>query len=375
MNLAIISPGQNAYSETFIQAHKNIEADNVFFFYGGVIPTYLENEGIVNISARTLNTRTLINLIPKINPFRILKKKFSIKEELFAQSLKRHHIDVVLAEFGQTGVACLNVCNYLNIPLITHFHGVDITADLERYKEKYKELIRKTPYVVGVSKEMRETLISLGGEPDRVIYTPCGPNPMFYDTTRKADGTRFVCVGRFVDKKAPYYVIMAFKKVVDKYPNAILDMVGTGPLYDTCINLSKYFNLTRNINFTGVKTPNEIQELHSKAVAYVQHSITAGNGDKEGTPVGVMEASASALPVISTLHAGIKDVVINGETGLLCEEHDIDAMAKNMIWVIENHDAALTMGEKGRIYVKDNFSLEKHISILSSTVEKAYNRI
>ena len=373
MNLAIISPGKNIYSETFIQAHKSIAADNVFFYYGGTIPSFLENDGVMNLTASSFNKKSIIKLVLKINLIKWIKSGLSLKEHLFAQSLKKKKIDVVLAEFGPTGVACLNVCKYLKIPLITHFHGYDITSALDEYKDRYKVLLKECKYVVGVSTEMVQSLIMLGADPKKVVYTPCGPSPIFYNTNRNLKGISFVSVGRFVDKKAPYYVIMAFKEVVNRYPNAILNMVGTGPLFDTCVNLSKYLGLSSSINFLGVKTPEEIQELHSHSIAYVQHSITAGNGDKEGTPVGIMEASASALPVISTYHAGIKDVVVHRETGLLCDEHDVKGMAENMLWIIENSESALRMGQKGRIFVKDNYSLERHISILSSTVKKAYN--
>ena len=78
-----------------------------------------------------------------------------------------------------------------------------------------------------------------------------------------------------------------------------------------------------------VRFPDTIIELvqHLKSsTAFAQHSITAENGDMEGTPVGIVEASYAGLPVISTFHAGIPDVINNRETGLLVEEHDVEEM-------------------------------------------------
>ena len=108
-----------------------------------------------------------------------------------------------------------------------------------------------------------------------------------------------------------------------------------------------------------------------ESVAFVQHSITADNGDMEGTPVAVLEASAAGLPVISTFHAGIPDVIIHGETGLLVEEHDVEGMANYMIHLLENPDKAINMGAKGKTHIRDNFSLDRHLNTISELVKKA----
>ncbi len=372
MNLAIISPGKNNYSETFIQAHKQIKADNIFFYYDGNIPNYLEGNGLINLSRESYSFKGLLSLVRKANPFAFFKQRLSIREHLFAQSLKHNKIDVVLAEFGTTGVACMNVCKSLNIPLITHFHGHDITAGLSENRNSYKKLVKYSSFVIGVSKEMVQTLIELGAPADKVIYTPCGPNPRFYNNNPNFKSNYFISVGRFVDKKAPYYTILAFKKVLEKRPDAILRMVGDGPLLPTCKNLIRYFNLQNNIKLLGIKKPDEIQNLYNESIAFIQHSITAENGDKEGTPVVVMEAAASSLPVISTFHAGIADVIIDRETGLLCNEHDVETMSDNIFWILDNKAKAQAMGLSSKKRIQQEFSLQKHIETLSEVIYKAY---
>jgi glycosyltransferase involved in cell wall biosynthesis len=91
----------------------------------------------------------------------------------------------------------------------------------------------------------------------------------------------------------------------------------------------------------------------------------------EGTPVGILEASAAGLPVISTFHAGIPDVIIHEKTGLLCNEHDYKKMAENMLWVLEHSEESAAMGAAGRKNIKENFSMEKHIGKLNEIIEKA----
>ena len=75
--------------------------------------------------------------------------------------------------------------------------------------------------------------------------------------------------------------------------------------------------------------------------------MIAGNGDSEGTPVAILEAAAAGLPVISTLHAGIPDVIEDGKNGFIVEEHDVDGMARCMIEILESPDEARRMGKAG----------------------------
>ena len=80
---------------------------------------------------------------------------------------------------------------------------------------------------------------------------------------------------------------------------------------------------------------------------------------------------AAGLPVISTRHAGIPDVVIEGETGLLVNENDIDEMANHIIFLAENRNKAKEMGINGKNRIKSNFTLEKHIQTLNNLIYEA----
>lgn len=375
MKLAIVSPSQNAFSETFIQAHKKIKADEVFYYYGGYMPTHLEREGLINISKETNDFKTIFRLARKLNPLTILSSKLSLRDALLYHSFKKHKIDVVLAEFGPTAVECLRVCKTLKLPLITHFHGYDVEAIEKKHKDAYKDVFEYSSFIVAVSKEMVEDLIKLGAQENKIIYSPCGPNEIFYENKPNFRNKNMVAVGRLVDKKAPYYLILTLKKVLTKHPDAFLTIVGEGPLLNTCKNLISVLNLSNNVNLAGIKKPKEIQEIFENSSIFIQHSVKTIEGDKEGTPVGVMEASAAALPIVASRHAGIKDVVIDNVSGFLVDEHDIEAMADNIIKILDNPKLAKEMGEKGREHISDNFSLEKHLLLLSNAVKEAITRV
>jgi colanic acid/amylovoran biosynthesis glycosyltransferase len=356
--LAIFSPNQNAYSETFIQAHKNLPF-NIRFYYGDFLPSTLE-------FYPDLFQFTLLQRVKKK-----LNKKLNLKEHALLNSLKRERVDFVLAEYGPTACATLNVVKFLKLPLVVHFHGFDAsnTDILKVHAQGYKRVFKYARVVIVVSNTMQESLVELGCPPQKLILTTYGPDEQFLEVKPTFSQNQFVAVGRFVEKKAPQLTISAFKKVTDKYPDAKLVIAGTGELLSTCKNLVSELNLDSNVEFKGVQTPQEIQNLFKNSLAFVQHSVVASNGDSEGTPLAVLEAQAAGLPVISTRHAGIPDVVIHEETGLLVGEFDIDSMATNMLRMISDKELAKKMGEAGRDRIISHFSKEKNLTIIKNLIE------
>lgn len=363
MNIAIISPNKNIYSETFIQAHKKLNG-NIFFYYGGAIPSYLEGVGYIGPS------NCIGNRIKRFIGKKLFILKLSDQENAFAKSLKKNNIDVVLAEYGTTGAKLVNTCRQLDIPLTTIFHGFDASKEqiLTSFKNEYKKLFDRAESIIAVSRQIKRKLIELGCLDKKIFLTPCAPDDKFLAIEPAfKEPKSFVAIGRFINKKAPYYTIMAFQQVTKKHPNAILYFAGEGELLECCKNIAAYFKLEKNIFFLGKITPEKYIALLSTVQGFIQHSITANDGDAEGTPVAVLEASAAGIPVISTFHAGISDVILHEETGLLVEEHDVDGMAQNIIKLIEDPQLARELGAKGKQRIKEHFTMKKHLR----TIEKA----
>jgi len=358
--LAIFSLNKITYSETFIQAHKNLDF-NIKFYYGGKLPTDLEGEdNILKLSFKERIKRRLL-------------KDFSFAEKKILFSLRKEKVDCVLAEYGPTACATLNIVKFLQIPMIVHFHGFDAShlPTIETYKDQYKNVFDYASAVVAVSKKMKSDLINLGCPDQKIVVSSCGPNPGFFKNKPKFDSQQFITVGRFVEKKSPYSSILAFKKVLERFPEAKLVMVGEGQLYSSCKILVRTLNLESNVEFRGVQSQEKVKDLFEGSIALLQPSIVAEDGDAEGTPVVVLEAQAAALPVIGTYNAGIPDVVIHNETGLLVQEHDLDGMANNMLHILQEKELVKHLGEAGRKRVKENFTMEKHLGTLNQVIREA----
>lgn len=365
MNIALLSPSKNQYSETFIQAHLELLKGSIFHYYHGELPTMLDDYPI--IYGRSKRIKHILKGYYRLN-------EYSTEQEALMQSFQDNKIDVVFAEYGGTGETVAELCESLGIPLIVHFHGFDAhhRNQIIAY-QSFKNSFRYAKYIVAVSGKMKDALIKLGCPPDKIVYTVCGPRKDFFEINPDFAEPVFLSAGRFTDKKAPYYIILAFAKVLEKIPNAKLIMAGDGELFNTCQNLMNYYKLEKNISLVGSISSGELRKYMEKSRGFIQHSITTPEGNSEGTPVVITEAGAAGLPVVATAHAGIADVIRHGYTGLLSDEHDIDQMSANIIKLAEDPDLAKRMGSKAREMILENYSLERHINTLNSTIAKAVN--
>jgi len=295
------------------------------------------------------------------------KKLSPVKTKYLSKYLIKNRIQAVLAEYGPTGAAVMDACRMANVPLIVHFHGYDahrkdITSS---YKHLYRQMFGQASAIVVVSSKMNKQLIELGAPPEKIYYNVYGvETDRFKATDPGKNPPRFLAVGRFVDKKAPYLTILAFKELLNHFSSARLVMVGDGPLLETCTQISKALNIRNSIEFTGPLKHDKVAMLMQKSRAFVQHSVTSGSGDSEGTPVSLLEACASGLPIISTRHAGIKDIIIENEFGFLVDESDIQQMAKHMITLAQQPELALSLGKNARNHILKHLTMEKSINNL-----------
>jgi colanic acid/amylovoran biosynthesis glycosyltransferase len=81
-------------------------------------------------------------------------------------------------------------------------------------------------------------------------------------------------------------------------------------------------------------------------------------------PNAILEASASGLPVVATRHAGIPEVVVDGETGFLVEERDVEGMARQMTRLVLEPGLVAELGRAGRRRMQESFSIDSRIARL-----------
>ena len=287
--------------------------------------------------------------------------------------IRRERPDAVLVDFGFEAVRVMEACAWSGVPLVVHFRGSDASADgrLGLLRQRYQRLLSIAAGVVVKSRPMAETLKALGACPERMLISPSGANArLFFGSEPATAPPVFLAVGRFVPKKGPLHTIRAFSQVCEglepEQPDLALWMVGEGPLLADARALVRSLGLVARGRFLGVRRQEEVAQLMREVRGFVQHSLVAADGDSEGNPVAVMEAQLSGLPVVATSHAGIPDVVLDGVTGFLVGEGDVQGMAEAMMRLAVDPALAARLGDGGRRRIHEGFTIDHHLHQLSS---------
>jgi colanic acid/amylovoran biosynthesis glycosyltransferase len=370
MRICIAYPQQNVPSETFIRAHVDKLPGEKLILTDGYFPTRVAGKpllpgllGFVHRHQRYL-----------FEPFSSYATKIPVLA--LARFLKRRKIDVVLAEYGVTASEITEACERAGVPLVAHFHGFDAYQHhVLKVRGNYRDMFKYSSALISVSLRMCEQLKLLGAPESKIFYVPYGIDLKVFEQTNPAlIPPIFLAVGRFVDKKAPYLTVLAFGEALQKCPNIRLIMAGDGPLLESSKQLARSIGISDAIEFLGVVEHTRVAELMKRSRVFVQHSITPSHGDSEGTPVALLEAAASGLPVISTDHAGIPEAVLNGRTGLLVREGDISGMACHMTTLAQDPLRAQELGNRAREHVSHNYASERCIFRLSAILQWVASR-
>jgi colanic acid/amylovoran biosynthesis glycosyltransferase len=366
--IAIISKNKDKYSETFIHQHVKMLPQTVSFLCEGYLPTMYSEDRLITFSP-------IINHLN--NWLLVFRKKSALDKNQLINAIQsyliKRKIKVIICEYGPSGVSIMHIAQKLNIPLIVHFHGYDAYRNdvLTFYREEYKELFLIAKQIIVVSRHMYNQLIQLGCEKIKLTLLTYGiDTTIFKFSNQKKSNLTFISCGRFVEKKAPLITIRAFAKAYNKNKSIRLIMIGDGELLSDAINLTNELHVNKAVEFKGVQSQNIISNLYSNSFAFLQHSISTDDHDSEGTPLSIMEAMSVGLPVISTKHGGILDIIKNGVNGLLVDERDVNGMTEKIELLIQNPELAREIGKKASEYIQKNYDINMYIKKLSDIVDK-----
>ena len=376
--LAVVVPEPNVVSESFIQAQIEGLSEHTISIWGSPRPLHRGKGGTVlsRTSSLLAGALGLVTGMDSARAVAVVGNRLPTTryENQLAAFLCRSQVDVVLAEYGPTGVVVMNACARAATPLVVHFHGYDayLRETLDQMGESYARLFDVADRIVVVSKHMVGQLGHLGAPLDRIVYNPYGVDiDAFCGGEPELAAPTLLALGRFVDKKAPTLTVRAFSKVHREEPRSQLVMLGNGPLREACIELARDLEIEESVSFPGSIGHDGVAEWMRRVRCFVQHSRRAVDGDSEGTPLAVLEASSCGLPVVSTRHAGIVEAVLDGVSGFLVDEGDVDSMAKHMLRFVREPELAERMGAAGRRHIEANYSSQGSLGRLRSILAEA----
>ncbi len=307
---------------------------------------------------------------------RSLRDLFYVNNFLTNESKKSY--DLIHAHYGSNGLigAILKEAGVFRGKLITSFHGYDFSKLInERGSETYKELFRIGDLFTANTNFTKGKLIELGCSKSKIVMLPVGMDINFFNFRerylRDRSLVKLLTIARMVEKKGLEYAIKAVSRVAQKYSNIEYNIIGDGILRSRLENLIKGLGISDKINLLGWKTQEELKSLLQEAHIFILTSVTAGDGDMEGQGLVLQEAQAVGLPVLSTLHNGIPEGVIDGKSGFLVPERDVDALVKKLEYLIEHPELWPEMGRYGRKFVEERYDIQK----LNQRLVKIYEAI
>jgi glycosyltransferase involved in cell wall biosynthesis len=277
-----------------------------------------------------------------------------------ADGFGRHGVAVVLTEYLDTWLPLLPWLADQGLPVYAHSHGRDVSVRLRDpwWQERYLAYAGVAG-VIAVSEHVRSRLVGLGLDGDRIHVIPCGVDVPDGVPVRPAgdDVVQALAIGRLVPKKHPVATVTAFARAAADDERLRLTMIGDGPLAGEVEAAVAASGVADRISLLGPQPHDVVLAQLQRADLFLQHSVVSSvDGDEEGLPVAVLEAMAAGAPVISTRHAGIPEAVVDGETGVLVGEGDVDAMAAAIAELAADADRRARLGRAGHARAQARFS-------------------
>ena len=278
----------------------------------------------------------------------------------------KERYDIIHCQFG---TSCFRAMAFqaMNAPsakLLTMFRGQDISRFIQlKGPHVYDRLFQVGDYFLANCKFFQQRAVELGCPADRIRVhgsgLDCSRFPFQARSFPPAGPVRIATVGRLVDKKGIEYAIRAIAQCHQTYRNIEYWIIGEGPLRSSLEQLIESLGMSQTIKLLGRKSQAELIALLKEVHLFVAPSITAADGDQDA-PVNVLkEAMAMGLPVVSTLHGGIPELVEEGISGFLVPERDAAAIAQKLLYLIEHAEAWPQMGQAGRAFVEKHYSLTR----------------
>ena len=354
MRLIIARSNFFSYSETFIEEQIN-QLEPIHVLYEGWQPSRLKAGG--SLFSFPFSILAVRGVLRRIIP--------GLYQKIYTHYLRRflrvHKVDAFLANYGPLGTNIYEACLAEDIPYSVVFLGFDAAEKktLATYGARYALSLPKAKAIICVAESMRANLEEIAGPLPNLHVIPCGVDTARFIPGTPKNGFNVISVARFAEKKGSLKSIQAFEMLLRDFPDSQLRMIGDGRLWEVAKTYVSAHGLSGNIHFLGAMGQSDYLPLLQESNVFIQHSVLTPSGDSEGTPVAILEASACGLAICSTRHAGIPDAVIEGKTGLLVDEHDVEGMASALKDLARDLKKTRLMGVAAREHMEAHYDVVK----------------
>lgn len=307
-------------------------------------------------------------LLRSLDVFRYGKQAWSLS--LFFRSiplLEKGPFDIIYCQFGNLGLRALEFLQVRprtkNAKIVVSIRGADITLFPRKYPGVYGELFKQAELFLPVSRSLKDRLVQEGCEEEKItiLYDGIDCSKFQYVQGQRVSGQalKVLTIARLVEKKGVEFAIEAVAGLLSKGEKLEYTIVGDGLLRGHLQQMIERLGVQRQVKLLGWKTHEEVQQLIAESHVLAAPSVTSDGGDQEGIPNVIKEAMACGLPVISTFHSGIPELVIDGVTGCLVPERDAASLSDSLAYLIRHPEMCNDMGKAGRRQIEERFDIQR----------------
>ncbi len=310
----------------------------------------------VTILTQNLNNTSINASHPEIIQYDLLSKVF-VKE----LPNNKKEFDVIICQSASLALPLLEFKKKNNIKgqLIVFVRGADLKTFYN--PKNCKKIFESFDIIAPVCEYFKNKLAKLHKNINKikVFHSSIDCDKFIYRKYQLLKNKN-ICIAttcRLANKKGLDYAIKAISILVKKHPNLHYLIIGDGGLRHKLQDLINNLGLKHNITLVGWKTPNEVVELLKTCHIFILPSVT--RNAQEGIPNALKEAMAMGIPVVSTYHAGIPELIQNEITGFLVPEKDAHALAKAIEFLIEHPEIWDRIRLNARKFVEKHFERDK----------------
>ncbi len=307
----------------------------------------------------------------------------------YVEVAKREEADILHSHFGSVGWTDLEVAKKVNLKHIVTFYGMDVNYLPQTHPmwiERYETLFEAVDLILCEGSHMAQCIVNLGSPKEKVRVHHLGVSVDKIEfkprTWNLKSPLKILISASFTEKKGIPYALEALGQLQYKVPLEIT-IIGDAPYQklseqkekQKILGTIKKHNLNSKVRLLGYQPHDVLFEEAYRHHIFISPSVTASNGDTEGgAPVSIIEMAATGMPIVSTTHCDIPDVIIDKVTGLLSEERDITGLLSSLMYLIENPESWDKMLTLSRKHIEKEYNARIQSSKLTEIYQKL-NRI
>lgn len=283
--------------------------------------------------------------------------------------------DVIHAQFGNVARQCvlLRDQGLLPMPLVTSFRGNDLSGYLRgARRDVYASVFRTSVACLPVAERWRDTLEDLGCPAEKIQTMPSGialdriPERRSVPT---GDTLRLVSAARLEPHKGLHLGLDAFRRIRQAVPGATYDIVGDGPERTRLEARARALGVGDHVRWHGHAAHDDVLRLFGECHLHLFTTMTVRNRT-EGVPNVLKETQATGLPAVAFAHPGVEEVVVDGETGFIVPEGDVEAMADRAVRFGHTPQLVTEVGERASRRTRARFDIRG----ITDRLEAVYRR-